>query len=66
MPKTRNSSKVLCPVCGAELPTAFIRKASGRLVGAIKGKAKALPSEVARANVMVRWAREGRKGPHHQ
>jgi hypothetical protein len=61
VPKAVRSSKVLCPHCGAELEAAFIRKASGRLVGSIKGTRKALASEVARANVMVRWAKR-RKG----
>jgi hypothetical protein len=49
---------VLCPHCGAELPAAFIRRESGRLVGSIKGTRKALASDVARRNVMVRWARK--------
>jgi hypothetical protein len=49
--------EIRCPACGATLPHKWVKSAAGRLVGAIKGRAKAHSSEVARANVMARWAK---------
>jgi len=37
-----------------------VKRSAGKIVGWVRGKAKAHSSEVARANVMVRWNKKGR------
>ena len=48
---------IKCPHCSHELSPDFVKRSAGKIVGWVKGKAKAHSSEVARANVMARWAK---------
>jgi hypothetical protein len=56
--KVRAKLRLVCPHCGGALDPKLIKHLAGKVVGSIKGKAKARPSDVARAAVMKRWEKK--------